>query len=196
MTTSLFKIKQAWIVCLKQTAFEQLSVSELVRTAHVNRGTFYQHYTDKYDLLAHYEDQLCNALAQIFEQHFQTTMIDQTEQVEHLIYPVVRKTLQLVQAEQDLLRSLLGPHGDPRFEYRLKHQIKHALQQRLTVLKGQPELTTQLPADYAWALLINDLFTPVQYWLFHPNPITIDALADIIMKTRYLSPYQQLGLND
>ncbi|MFC6181519.1 TetR/AcrR family transcriptional regulator [Lactiplantibacillus daowaiensis] len=196
MSFSTIKIKQAFIACLNRESFERLTVSELVKLAEINRGTFYQHYTDKYDLLAQYEDQISHRLQSVFSRYFQATMTNQTNQATVAIYPVVTQTVQLLQSEAALLRALLGPNGDPRFEYRLKRQVKQAVQQRLTTLKGQPTLSTALPADFAWELVIAELFDIVKFWLFQSHPVAPADLATIIMKTRYLSPYQLLGLSE
>lgn len=59
-------IKQALTQLLAETDFERLTVSHITKKAGINRGTFYLHYTDKYDLiqqlkedtLSHIEDSL------------------------------------------------------------------------------------------------------------------------------------------
>lgn len=45
-------IKETFISLLEEKGFEKISVSDLTEHANINRGTFYLHYQDKYDLLA------------------------------------------------------------------------------------------------------------------------------------------------
>ena len=44
-------IKQALITLLKQTKFDEITVTKLTQIADVSRKTFYDHYTDKYELI-------------------------------------------------------------------------------------------------------------------------------------------------
>jgi AcrR family transcriptional regulator len=49
-------LKQALAKLLLEKRFEEISVSDLTKTAGINRGTFYLHYVDKCDMM----DQLKN----------------------------------------------------------------------------------------------------------------------------------------
>ncbi|KAB8287736.1 TetR/AcrR family transcriptional regulator, partial [Bifidobacterium avesanii] len=44
------KIKAAFTQLLKEKGFDAMTVSDIARIAGINRGTFYMHYMDKYDL--------------------------------------------------------------------------------------------------------------------------------------------------
>lgn len=52
-------INHAFMELLNEKEFEQITINDLSERANVNRGTFYLHYMDKYDLLDQYiEDHL------------------------------------------------------------------------------------------------------------------------------------------
>ena len=44
-------IKSAFFKLMKQKSFEKITVADITNLASINRGTFYSHYRDKYDLL-------------------------------------------------------------------------------------------------------------------------------------------------
>ena len=44
-------IREAFYELLREKGFEKMTVSDLCRQAQINRGTFYLHYEDKYELL-------------------------------------------------------------------------------------------------------------------------------------------------
>ena len=58
MLETEMKIQQAFMTLMHQEGFSKLSVQQLAKLAGISRGTFYLHYFDKYDLLAHYEDEM------------------------------------------------------------------------------------------------------------------------------------------
>jgi len=49
-------LKQALITLLAQKPITKITTTEICALADVNRGTFYTHYTDQYDLLAQIQD--------------------------------------------------------------------------------------------------------------------------------------------
>jgi Transcriptional regulator len=52
------EIENALMELVEQQDFEQISVTDIADKADISRRTFYQHYVDKYDLLAKLEDGL------------------------------------------------------------------------------------------------------------------------------------------
>ena len=49
---------------MKSKSFEQIKVSDICNEALINRSTFYDHYTDKYDLLEEYMNSLKDAFTE------------------------------------------------------------------------------------------------------------------------------------
>ena len=57
-------IRKAFTDLLAKKPIESISVKELCQAAGINRGTFYAHYRDLYDLRSHMEDELIADLQQ------------------------------------------------------------------------------------------------------------------------------------
>ncbi len=56
-------IRDAYIKLLAEKDIQHITVRELCETAHINRGTFYSHYIDIYDLKDQVENELLNDLS-------------------------------------------------------------------------------------------------------------------------------------
>ena len=52
------KIKAAFIDLVHEKGFEAMTVSDIARKCDINRGTFYLHYVDKYDLMNKLEEEV------------------------------------------------------------------------------------------------------------------------------------------
>ncbi|MCD7784502.1 MAG: TetR/AcrR family transcriptional regulator [Oscillospiraceae bacterium] len=50
-------ISEALLKLLETKSIEKVTITELCETAHVNRSTFYHHYTSQYDVLTEIEDE-------------------------------------------------------------------------------------------------------------------------------------------
>ena len=57
-------IKNAFLELLRETDFEKISVCDIADKAMINRGTFYLHYQDKYDLMRAIAEALLDELMQ------------------------------------------------------------------------------------------------------------------------------------
>lgn len=59
------RIREALCELLPQRSIEGITVSDIARAAGINRGTFYMHYTDKFDLVGQQVDRIMADLAVI-----------------------------------------------------------------------------------------------------------------------------------
>ena len=51
-------IRKAFTDMLKEKPIQSITIKELCETAGINRGTFYSHYSDIYDLLEKMEEEM------------------------------------------------------------------------------------------------------------------------------------------
>ena len=61
-------IREALIQLLLEEKFETSSVSKLCQRAGINRGTFYLHYLDKFDLIETLKEEIITQLRKNFEE--------------------------------------------------------------------------------------------------------------------------------
>ena len=60
-------IRKAFMELLRQKPLASISVKELCELAGINRGTFYSHYQDVYDLLDQLEQEMMNDFQKALE---------------------------------------------------------------------------------------------------------------------------------
>lgn len=58
-------IRDALTALIEEKGFEALTVKDITARANINRGTFYLHYRDKYDLLEQSEQELIEGMVAI-----------------------------------------------------------------------------------------------------------------------------------
>jgi len=189
------KIQAAVIQLIQTKGFGRLTVTDIIKLAHINRSTFYLHYQDKFDLLKRYEDQLLTDIDRNLINNLTQTMQFQPQgQTTPQIYPVVTKIVTYIWDNFALIQALMSPNGDPHFEPQLRALLAQTIDTDLYLVKGVPQLTNAIPEKYARELVLAGFFDIIKVWLQQSEPETPSEIAAIIMKTRYLSPYDLLGL--
>ena len=109
MTKSL--LCSSFLTLLQEKPLSRITVKEICEGADVNRSTYYAYYTDPYDQL--------NQMVQTFLQEqtvYMDTILNGAESGDAFFEEVVMKKLQYGQENKQLLRVLLGEHGDPNLE--------------------------------------------------------------------------------
>ena len=110
----------------KTKSINKITVKELTDLVEINRGTFYLHYKDVYDLVDSIEDELCNE----FNQKVLSITPDD----------IIQKPLDILESyfeyfriHKDIITVLTGENGDAKFVYRLSELTNTKL---LELFKG------------------------------------------------------------
>lgn len=102
-------IRKAFTELMSEKPIESITISELCKRASINRSTFYNHYTDLYDL----RDQIVENLKGEFYQALKTLLID--EPIDKTPVKITTKLFECIQKNSDMCQVILGRYGDDKF---------------------------------------------------------------------------------
>ena len=101
-------IQKALTKLLREKPIHRISVKELCEEAGINRGTFYAHYTDIYDLLKQMEDDLVADLQKAMEP------LMREDAQEPTLVGITSVIFRCLKENADICAVTLGPYGDAR----------------------------------------------------------------------------------
>lgn len=117
-------LRSALISLMETKGFEAITVNDLCSAANLNRGTFYNHFSDKEDLLATLEDEVMDDISRIQSEMGTLAVRDV------MAYCVAKKPLPFLitlfdylREQGDFFHAVLGPGGDSRFGSRLRDSV-------------------------------------------------------------------------
>lgn len=117
-------LRSALISLMETKGFEAITVNDLCSAADLNRGTFYNHFSDKEDLLATLEDEVMDDISRIQSEMGTLAVRDV------MAYCVAKKPLPFLitlfdylREQGDFFHAVLGPGGDSRFGSRLRDSV-------------------------------------------------------------------------
>ncbi|MCP1135984.1 TetR/AcrR family transcriptional regulator [Paenibacillus polysaccharolyticus] len=156
---------------------EKISIQEIANQSGYNRSTFYQYFTDIYDLLDWVEERILNSInEEMAGREFSTHTF--------------QDALQCLENAEDIaiLKALLGDYGSVHFVERLKREIPF---ERLIV---------DFPSDDALApyiieFYISTLISMFRLWIRNGKDLSSEELVGLIdsLFTKGITPYHIFG---
>ena len=149
------QLRECLITLLKEKKVQDITVRELTDMADLNRGTFYLHYKDVFDLLEKTEAELQEDFNQLVCKHDAVALKQRPSVIFNEIYS-------LVYDNADLIEILLGENGDLNFVNRLKQLIREkCLKDWMEVFRSG----NAAAFDAFFSFIVSGCIGLVQYWL-------------------------------
>lgn len=162
-------LKHALTVLMQKKTIKDITVKELTDIADVNRGTFYLHYEDVFDLLSQSEGDFFAKLREAVELHSEDFMSGNP-------VPLFCGVYELCRDNADLVSILIGENGDINFLNQLKTFLREkCLNDWSAILRRQGIQHF----DAYFSFIVGGCLSLLQYW-FHGGMIeSPEELAEI-----------------
>lgn len=169
-------LKQAFWSLYCNTPIEKISVAQVTQAAGYNRGTFYLHFRDIYDVLRSVEDDVLDGMRVCV----QTCM----ESLDAGIDPesAMQQVLSFYEEHREYLVVLLGENGDPSFVVELKRQLKPLWATYVLKRPAQEGLrdATDGETDFILEYTLSGTLFMVRRWLENPHGVSAEKLLHLI----------------
>ena len=163
-------IRGTLLELMAEKPFSRVTVTELCKRAEMNRGTFYLHYRDVYDMLSQVEDAIFQEFNEILDKNF-------APDNEAALYSVLEDIFTFLDNNRLIGRTLLGPHGDLAFVNRMKELVKL----RLLCLQDA-DMPASPDFDYYYAFITSGCIGLIQSWMNGENPEPPARIAALVEK--------------
>ena len=165
-------LKNSIVELLGEKPIEKVTVKEICERADVNRGTFYSHYSDQFDLYNSIVDELLNG---IFERLGDILRAGQQSMLKSvtLVYDYIKENSKLVEI-------LL----DGRIKYGIDARINEIVESiYLHDIKKSAENRTKIDAAYSFIASAN--LGIIKYWLSSGMKMSVEEMAALSIKLSY-----------
>ncbi|MFQ7236154.1 MAG: TetR/AcrR family transcriptional regulator [Enterococcus hulanensis] len=189
-TQTKVKLKNSFIKLVREKGLDNVTVSDLARDSKINRGTFYLHYLDKYDLMEKLEEQAINDLKQILL--FDKNTENLNDPIELIPYDAILKALIYVKNDFDFIKTLASDGGDPNFILMIKEILSQMIDSKIQQSEKLTFSQKMLPEDYAREILLSSMVAILVLWIKKDAAESPEEIAVMITKAKQISPYELL----
>ncbi|GAB0168452.1 TetR/AcrR family transcriptional regulator [Lysinibacillus sp. CTST325] len=173
------EIKHAFFSLLSEKNFEAITVRDITERANINRGTFYLHYVDKYNLLEQYENEIFEKFNAILDET--TILVIDINQFKQERLPVMTQILHVFYEEADSLKLILGPNGDPFFYEKMRQFFVRYFNAYLGNRTDKSKW--KFPIELTLAYNSNAILGVITYWLQHDTQQSPEEVATMLIET-------------
>lgn len=186
-------LRDALISLMEEKGFESLTVGDLCTRADLNRGTFYNHYQDKDELLASFENEVMAGLDSWQQRMGQIGISDLVAyRVKKKPLPFLVDLFDYLQEEGDFLHAVLGPGGDVRFGPRLRDSVCNHLIH--SILHEQYRTDASPFVNYYVAYYASAYLGVIMRWIETGMQESSEEMALIMMRLFFIKPGESIKL--
>lgn len=138
---------------LEKKSIKDITVKELSDLVDINRGTFYLHYKDVYDMVEHIEKEMFDNFHSVLDRY-------PADSLSNGPLPMITDIFRFVKENSDMCRALIGKHGDMHFISRLEKLLKERCFCEWAKLFSKSQ-----NFDYYYAFIVTGCIGLLQKWL-------------------------------
>lgn len=162
-------LKQSLLDLLRMRPIEKITVKDICEKADINRGTFYTHFADPYDLLAQIENELVGEIMASIESSLKADAISS----------LLVKILASIQKSSDLCTVLFSDYGDKAF---LKRIINAARGQSMAEWKKMIPSVNDEQMELLYLFYASGCVAIIQHWVLSGMKESPQALSEMLEK--------------
>ncbi|EQF27089.1 bacterial regulatory s, tetR family protein [Clostridioides difficile CD160] len=184
-------IRSALAELIDEKGFNNISVTDLTQRADINRGTFYLHYVDKYDLLEKIENEIIQEIEEETKHLDSVNMMNLDTSNEPL--PFMVKLFEYFRENSVIIKAILGPKGDPTFERKIKRFIGSNLFEKQKIKNFNIDEAVISEEYFIQYILSADLGV-IQHWLEKNMKESPEEMALILARMSLFGPLRAVGI--
>ncbi len=142
---------------MKTNPINRITITDICRKADINRGTFYKHYADPFDLLR----QIQNELEDVIRRAVEKGAPDKTAGADSVL-SVITEIFGVIAENGDLCRVLLGENGDKDF---LRKIMYLAHDRTITDWKTRYRISDTQDIHFVYTFVVNGSVGVIQDWI-------------------------------
>lgn len=159
-------LRQSLLALLKDKPINKITVKQLCEMSDINRGTFYSHYYDVYDLLEQIEGELYQTINK--------AVASSLSKMGHKGF--MKGILQVIADNSDLCKVLFSEYGNRDFIMKIINIAKDSSIKSWGSIMGAPEHSL----EYIYTFMANGIVGVLQTWVQGGFTQSVDEISQLI----------------
>ncbi|TDM05215.1 TetR/AcrR family transcriptional regulator [Macrococcus lamae] len=150
-------VKTAYLELMREKPFKDITVNQITERADINRGTFYLHYLDKFDLRDQLETEVLQQLEQCLSERKMENLLAGTK---NYSIELIELILQVIIDNKEFFEILLI-YQDIGLPQKFSRIIRDNIERQLEF----PQYLDIVPINYYFAFIVNAQTGLIKEWV-------------------------------
>lgn len=183
-------LDRAFTSLIKEKSFDDISVKDITERAMINRGTFYMHFQDKYELLNAYETELLSGLSKNLMEN-----IDEHQKLTRkMAKDIAIKTFEYVDINSERIIALFNNPGVKGFEQKIQEYMSAYYRDKVSQILNPEKVKVDI--DYLIAYITGAHISLMKRWLENQRRESWEELAQILEIISVKGPFYAAGISE
>lgn len=187
-------IRNALVELIEEKGFETITVKDITTKAKINRGTFYAHYQDKFDLMTKCQEEIMQGMSDIAKQNIPDVIAELgTDSPLNKPFTVFVSIFEYLNVNSEFMKAALGPKGDLSFQTKIKgFMLKTLFENDQNSLIKEENLL--VPGHFLISYIASAHIGVIQQWLDSERKESPQEMARILSTITVNGPFFAAGL--
>lgn len=163
-------IKQSLIELMHEKPFNEIKIKDITERADLNRGTFYLHYVDIYDLLSSIENEIFETLEKLLLAYHSNSL-------QISCFDLLKEVFSYIETNRDLFEALLNSQVEEAFLTKLQALIKTL---GLELMQATYKDTSLPHYSYFLSFVLNGVLGVTEQWFKNGMDLSSKEMATMI----------------
>ena len=170
------RLREGLLQLLEGKPINEISVKELTELVDVNRGTFYFHYQDIYDLLRDMETEFFDQFDRTLRENSPALDEDGFPVLDAEGAPYLHAVFSFLDENRSFCRIMLSPRGDMQFVELVKERIDRQCRFFWQLLAPGAD---EAQSGMYNAFLINGLIGLIREWVNDRRDLSVESISEL-----------------
>lgn len=187
-------IRNALVELIEEKGFDAITVKDITTKANINRGTFYAHYQDKFNLMTKCQEEIMHEMSSIAKKKFPEVIADLGSNPSPTMpFLLITSILEFLNENSGFIKAVLSPKGDLSFQTKLKEFMwKTLFEDTNGAIINKEQLL--VPSQYLASYMASAHIGVIQQWLNNGQKETPEEIARILSTIAVHGPFYAAGL--
>ena len=167
-------LKESLLKLMAKKPINKIQIKEICELADVNRGTFYTHYNDQYDLLKQIQDEFAAEIMELVDKRRSNTMDAQE---------MLTKLLSYISGQRPLCKLLFSTNGD--YERLINKLMNIAYDSFIDKCKQSRNNLTEWQLEMLYVFISSAPASIIRHWMLNDMKESPQEIAKFILQAIY-----------
>ncbi|MBL4953701.1 TetR/AcrR family transcriptional regulator C-terminal domain-containing protein [Neobacillus sp. YIM B02564] len=189
-------IRNAFVELIEENGYEAITIKDITKRAKINRGTFYAHYQDKFELMETFKEKILSDLLTMVKVNLPNSIAEYKGNSSLKTPYVTAVTIfEYLNKNYKLFNVILNSSGNMAFQKELQKIIW-----RMLIENGPEALIDEdnllVPADYLTSYVASAHLGIIQQWLGNGRKESPEEMAHILSVITVCGPFYAAGFKN